>query len=212
MSIIPTNRAQAAKAYTTHTISHDTTIKGEKATIELKCFYTYVALKGDTKIIRKINKALKPKNYKNYQSAALEYAKSDADDRDNDDTYSDYTVQTVSYLSDSIVSVDETSVWYAGGVQNVAIGGRTFSLKTGNEIKKLTTVTKQKSLSKIKKTLKRLIKKQDENYDTSELDKMKAKDFHFYITKKGKVCVCFGPYELGFGGWTKKFYLASDNL
>ena len=41
------------------------------------------------------------------------------------------------------------------------------------------------------------------NYDTAEILKMKASQFNYYINKNGKVTVCFGPYELGYGGWSK---------
>jgi len=67
-------------------------------------------------------------------------------------------------------------------------------------------------LKKLKKLIIRKVKKLDENYETTEIEDKKATDFNFYITKKGKVCVCFGPYELGFGGYTKRVYVAGDNL
>ena len=93
-------------------------------------------------------------------------------------------------------------------MSNIFEYGRTFDLNTGKEIKKLTKVTKESNLKKIKKTLKKKIKKEDKGYDVSELNKMKDSDFSFYIKKNGKVVVCFGPYALGYGGWTKTFELA----
>lgn len=211
---LPSKEAQAAKPYTTKKISHNQTITGKKCTIKVECYYEYVQFKGTKKAVKKINKALKPKNYEDYKSSAIASAKDAADEWDYDDTYMDYTAQTVSYYNTkkNITSIYELSVWYAGGVQNTFESGRTFNLKTGKEIKKITDVTKEKSLAKLKKNLKKAIEKKDEGYDTSEIDKMKATDFHFYITKKGKVCICFGPYELGFGGWSKKFYFEGDNL
>lgn len=43
----------------------------------------------------------------------------------------------------------------------------------------------------------------DKDYDTSDVDKTKIKDLNFYINAEGKVVVCFGPYSLGYGGWSK---------
>lgn len=213
--VIPADKAKAAKNYTLKTIDHSTTVKGKKCTIDIKCYYTYVQFKGDSDVIKKINKGIRnvlPKNYKNYKTDLLTYAKSDADEREDDDTYNDYNTQSVSFCNKKYASVHEYSFWYGGGVSNVNETGYVFDMKTGKRITKVTTLTKIKSLKSFKKALKKKIKKQDENYDISEIDKMKSTEFQFYITKKGKVCVCFGPYDLGFGGWTKKFYFAGDNL
>ena len=141
-------------------------------------------------------------------SGAFEYAEDDCNYRTENDTYNDYVTQKVSYLSSDIVSIVTTNNWYAGGVSNVDTYGYTFDLKTGKEIKKLTSVTKTTSLSKIKSTLTKKIEADPNNFDPSDLKDMKATDFHFYINSKGKVVVCFGPYELGWGGWTKKYTLS----
>lgn len=65
---------------------------------------------------------------------------------------------------------------------------------------------RSRDIISIKRTLKKAIEKQQ--YSSSDLQDMKATDFSYYINPKGKVIVCFGPYELGYGGWTKKFSLA----
>ena len=201
--------AHAAEAYTYKTAKNNQTFKGESCTITLKKYYKRVVLSGSSSAVKAINKQLEKYSdeFMAEPSGAVEYAKEDCKYRTYDETYNDYVTQKVSYLSDDIVSIVTTSNWYAGGVSNVNTYGYTFDLKTGKEITKLTSVTKTTSLSKIKSTLTKKIEAQQ--YDASDLKDMKATDFHFYINSKGKVIVCFGPYELGYGGWTKKYTLAA---
>ena len=201
--------AHAAEAYTYKTAKNNQTFEGESCTITLKKYYKRVVLSGSSSAVKAINKQLEKYSdeFMAEPSGAVEYAKEDCKYRTYDETYNDYVTQKVSYLSDDIVSIVTTSNWYAGGVSNVNTYGYTFDLKTGKEITKLTSVTKTTSLSKIKSTLTKKIEAQQ--YDASDLKDMKATEFHFYINSKGKVIVCFGPYELGYGGWTKKYTLAA---
>lgn len=200
--------AHAAEAYTYKSAKNNQTFKGEGCTITLKKYYKRVVLSGSSSAVKSINKQLKKYSdeFMAEPSGAVEYAEEDCKYRTYDETYNDYVTQKVSYLSDDIISIVTTYNWYAGGVSNVNTYGYTFDLKTGKEITKLTSVTKTASLSKIKSTLTKKIEAQQ--YDPSDLKDMKATDFHFYINAKGKVIVCFGPYELGYGGWTKKYTLA----
>ena len=200
--------AHAAEAYTYKTAKDNQTFKGEGCTITLKRYYKRVVLSGSSSAAKSINKQLKKYSDKFMAepSGAVEYAKDDCKYRTYKETYNDYVTQKVSYLSDDIISIVTTYNWYAGGVSNVDTYGYTFDLKTGKEITKLTSVTKTASLSKIKSTLTKKIEAQQ--YSATDLKDMKATDFHFYINSKGKVIVCFGPYELGYGGWTKKYTLA----
>ena len=202
--------AHAAEAYTYKTAKNNQTFKGESCTITLKKYYKRVVLSGSSSAVKAINKQLEKYSdeFMAEPSGAVEYAKEDCKYRTYDETYNDYVTQKVSYLSDDIISIVTTYNWYAGGVGNTNTYGYTFDLKTGKEIKKLTSVTKTTSLSKIKSTLTKKIEADPNNYDASDLKDMKATDFHFYINSKGKVIVCFGPYELGYGGWTKKYTLA----
>ncbi len=200
--------AHAAEAYTYKTAKNNQTFKGEGCTITVKHYYKRVVLSGSSNAIKSINKQLKKYSdeFIAEPSGAVEYAEEDCKYRTYDETYNDYVTQKVSYLSNDIISIVTTYNWYAGGVSNVNTYGYTFDLKTGKEITKLTSVTKTASLSKIKSTLTKRIEAQQ--YSASDLKDMKATDFHFYINSKGKVIVCFGPYELGYGGWTKKYTLA----
>ena len=84
-------------------------------------------------------------------------------------------------------------------------------MKTGKRVKNVTKLTKTKNLAKFKKELLAKIKDDEDGYDPSEISAMKATDFKFFISNEGKVVICFGPYELGFGGWTK-FYEFEGNF
>lgn len=209
-SAVPANQAvvQAAETYTYKTDKNNKTFKGDKCTITVKNYYKRIVLSGSSKAVASINKQLKrySDEFMSKESGAFEYASEDCNNRTADDTYDDYVTQKVTYLSDDIISIQTTSNWYAGGVGNTNVYGYTFNRKTGKLIKKITSVTKTTSLSSIKKTLKKSIKAKQ--FDPKELDNMKADDFQYYINSKGKVIVCFGPYALGYGGWTKKFTLS----
>ena len=66
----------------------------------------------------------------------------------------------------------------------------------------------------IKKTLKKMALKDDENLSGADVDLAikgkKAKDFYFYLDENGDVVVCFGPYEMGYGGWARTYTLEGD--
>ena len=213
-ALFPVN-TYASIGHTTKTIDKSQTVKGEKSTIEVKHYLTYVVLEEDDPAVQKINKKLKSeKKYLTDRSDAMDSAEFDADERDYDDVYYDYTEQDVSFMSEDYVSVTSSWVWYAGGVGNYGISGLTFDLSTGKEIKKLTYFTKEKSLKKIKKTLKKMALKDDENLSGADVDLAikgkKAKDFYFYLDENGDVVVCFGPYEMGYGGWARTYTLEGD--
>ena len=199
---------QAATKYTYQTEKNNRKFTGDGGTITVKNYYKRVVLSGSSAAVKSINKQLKKYSdeFMANESGTIDYAKEDCMYRTGNDTYNDYVTQKVSYLSKDIISIVTTSNWYAGGVSNVSTYGYTFDLKTGKEIKKLTAVTKTTSLSKIKSTLTKKIDAQQ--FDSSDLKNMKATDFHFYINSNGRVVVCFGPYELGWGGWTKKYTLS----
>ena len=198
---------QAAGAYTYKTDKNNQTFKGKGCKITVKNYYKRAVLSGSSKAVKSINKQLKKYSdeFMANESGAIDFAREDCNYRTSDDTYDDYVTQKVSYLSDDIISIVTTKNWYAGGVGNTVIFGHTFDLKTGKEIKKLTSVTKTSSLKKIKSTITKKIEAQQ--YSASDLRDMNATDFHYYINSKGKVIVCFLPYELGYGGWSKKFVL-----
>lgn len=197
----------ASKKYSYKTLGEISKLKSTY-TLTVDDTYKYAIIKGDTDAIKKINSTLKPASYEH--SEVYEMAQLSVDSLTYDDTYTDNKVQRVKYMSDDVLSVQESRIWYAGGVSNVFVYGYNFDIKTGELVTDITRFTKQKDLKKIKKTLKKKILADESGYDPSELDDMGKDDFQFYLNSKGNVVVCFGPYTLGFGGWTKPFVLKGD--
>ena len=204
--------AHADKAYIYRTIDHSQVFKG-KRTITLKNYYRYVQLKGNTQAIRKFNKTTKNAAVKTMkqESGAIEYAQNDCNSSySGDETYEDYCNEKVTYYTGNIISVYYIAEWYAGGVGNTFESGATYDIKNGKYLN-LLDVTKEKSEAKIKETLKKKIEAENRGYDSSEVDSKDISEFEFYINKKGNVIVCFGPYELGYGGWSKTYKLEGDS-
>lgn len=206
---------EAKVKYETKKIDHSQTFDGTYCSITVENYYEYVQLKGSSNAIKKINKTLKNIAVKTMEneSGAVENAAEECNDeyRTTDTTYEDYTSQSIAYQSKKVISFCSMYYWYAGGVANSGFYGYVFDLKTGKQIKDITKVTKQKSLSKIKKTLVKKILASDEYLLQSEVESIinskKASEFDFYLNKNGNVVVCFGPYELGYGGWGREFVL-----
>lgn len=212
--LFPMN-AYASIGSTTVTIDKSKTVTGKKHSITVKHYFTYVVLQEEDSAVKKINKKLKNQSkYLADESMATENAENDVEFIDNDLEYEDYTEQEVAYISDKYVSVASTSGWYAGGVSNYSVSGLTFDLSTGKEIKKITYFTKEKSLKKIKKTIKKMAMKEDKDLRKSDVnaavDSKKANEFFFFLNADGDVVVCFGPYEMGYGGWTRMYTLPGD--
>lgn len=209
MALLISVETQAAGGYHYQTMDRSKVFSDE-CTIKLDRHFTYVVLEGKTPAIRSINKTLADSAGKEMNLTSNAEASAIADSKNEyrrSETYCDYYNEEVTYQSKNVVSIKESWYWYAGGVSNTFEGGRVFDLKTGKEIKDITRCTKEKSLAKIKAILKNKINSGKEGYNASGLNKMKATDFEFYIGKRGNVVVCFGPYELGYGGWTKKYTL-----
>lgn len=204
-----------SKYYDIETIDESKTYEGKGCTISTEHYAKYVVLKGDTDAVKKINKALKKAAKAAMENNSInenaQYAAENAD-YEGEETFSDYTTSDISFMNKKVVSVAFLSYWYSGGVSNINEYGMTFDRTTGKQIKSIAKVTKETSIKKIKKTLKKKINKSDYAFNDKDVEKefddMKASDFNYYIMKNGKVCVCFGPYELGWGGWTKTFVLA----
>jgi len=205
------NAATSKKVYKYKTVDKSETFTGKSCTIKVDNYYKRVVLKGKTKAIKKINKSLKSYSKKFFKKgySAKEYAANDVDYKTNDyvEYYEDCANQNLSYKNKKYVSIAVGESWYAGGVSNITEYGYTYSLKTGKQIKNIKKFTKLKSLTKIKNALKAMALEADPGYDVSEIDNMKATEFNFYLDESGNVVVCFPPYSLGYGGWTKKFTL-----
>ncbi len=180
-------------------------------TVKVKNYYSRVVLKGDDAGIAKINKSLKKLSNEFMKNSNVhEYAAEQVKYGSYDDNYEDYGGQTVTFMNDEVVSICATRRWYAGGVSNTFYDGYVYNLKTGKQMKKITSFTKETNIKKLRKTiLKKMVKAGKlSELAKPEIDKMTAKDFNFAINKKGNVEVYFGPYTLSHGGWTTECTVA----
>lgn len=204
---VQTVKAASEAGYSYKTETKNKTCKGKNSTITVKHSYKRVVLAGSGDAEAKINAQLKKYSdsfMKN--TAAYEAAKEACKNRKENDTYKDYTTQKVTFLSDTLVSIETVNVWYAGGVSNKTVSGYTFSLKTGKRVTKLTSVTKTSSLAKIKSSLKKKITAA--KLDPEALEDKTTANFSFYVAESGKVVVCFAPYELNQGGDSVSYTLS----
>lgn len=207
--------AQAAVKTKYEKIDRSKTFKGSASTIKVKNYYKYVQLEGDTAAIKAINSSIKKyaKAAMKNPSGLLDYVEDDVEYREYDDIYYDCYSQKVTYQSKDVISISTTYTWYAGGVSNTGLYGCVYDLNTGKEIKKITALTKETSIVKLRKTIVKKALASDSNLTREEVESVvnqkKATDFDFYLNKNGNVVVTFGPYELGYGGWFRSFTLAA---
>lgn len=205
---MPTMKADAAsKARTTTKKVTDVNKKYGKITVQ--SYYKKVVLKGNSKAVKKINKAIQKdcKEFLKGSDLLVDYAKSDKAYCKYPTTYLNEAVSKVTYNNKNVISIKVTTDWYAGGKYYTDEYGMTYSLKTG---KKLTlNQVCSVSSSKIASTLKKKIKKEDATLDTKKVTKNNVKNMEYYLMPNKKAVVCFGPYELGWGGWTRTYTINS---
>lgn len=216
MAKVDASAASKAK-FSYEKVNKSKTYKG-KMTMKANIYYKKAVLKGSSKAVKKINKAITKDCNQFLKSSAVKslrsYAKETAASRTlaenyNVDTYDMYAKSKVTYNKNGIISIKVTTYWFAGGVVNTDVYGLTYSLKTGKKLY-LTNVCKGSS-SAIKKTVLNKIKKDSESstmyWDT--LNKYKVKKMDFYLKTGKKAVVCFGPYEINYGGWYRTFTIPS---
>lgn len=180
--------------------------------IRVESYYEKILLKGNTKAIKNINQTLRKiynqwdKSMKLNVAGIVDYAKMDAY-RDYPDTYFDRVYADVSYNGNSAICIKFSSETCLGGVNNTDVWGMTFSLKTGKQLR-LDQVCVSKP-SKAAAALKKKILNEDKWADVSKVTVKNMKNMSFYLEPGQKAVVCFGPYELGSGGWARTYTLKS---
>jgi hypothetical protein len=180
--------------------------------IKAKCYYEKIYLKGDTDAINKINETLKQtyadmeKSKQSGKASLIEYAKGDANG-DYAATYVDTTTAKVSYNAKGIICIQFSEEWFAGGVSNPNTWGITFNIKTGEQLS-LDQVCNS-TPKKIAATLRKKIKKDDSYASVENVTAAKVPEMNYYLTSGNKAVVCFGPYELGYGGWVRTYTIKS---
>lgn len=186
-----------------------------KMTMKANVYYKKVVLKGKSNAVKKINKAIAKDCNRFLKSSTAEKIKEYASESAQNplnydlDSYDYYANSKVTYNKNGIISIRVTTFWFAGGVVNTDRYGLTYSLKTGKRLY-LTNVCKGSS-STIKKTLCNKIKK-DPDSDSmvwETINNYKVKKLNFYLKPGKKAVVCFGPYEINYGGWYRTFTIPS---
>lgn len=205
---VPVIHADAASKAKT-TTKKVTAVNKKYGKIKVESYYKKVVLKGNSKAVKKINKAIQKdcETFLKGSDSLVSYAKMDKKTKKYEDTYVNTAVSKVSYNNKGIVSIVVSTEWYAGGVGNENTYGMTFDLKTGKKIT-LDKVCADKT-SKVASTLKKKILKEDASLDVRNVTKNKVKDMSFYLKPGKKAVVCFGPYELGWGGWVRTYTIKS---
>ncbi len=212
LSLTETAHAASALSYKYKTVGDVKTYTGSKCTITVDHTFKKVVLSGSTKGIKKIKKSINKwaKGFISEESEAYETAEETANEREYDDDYFDRTVCGVKLNNGKILSIAAEWQWYAGGVYNAGVYGKTYNVKTGKElnIKKATGLSLKKIRKKVLKKLKKLglDVKSDVIYDDGEeisvkeyLADMDADDFKFFLKSENKCVVGFESYELGQG-------------
>ena len=181
-----------------------------------KYTYTMPALQGTSKVVKKINKALKAgytesqKDKEKLWNYVKDNSKDDAMNRDV--VYELTSTCKVRYNQKGYISFSYDHYWFAGGVSNIWTDGMTFDLKTGKKLSVSDVVSG--SNTKIRKKILAKYEKKNGELGTLGQDEIlkdtKMKDFQFYLNKDGNVVVCFGPYQPGGGNGESTITLRSS--
>lgn len=205
---MPTMNVNAASKAKT-TTKKVTSINKKYGKIKVESYYKKVVLKGTSKAVKAINKEIQKDCTEFLKGGELlvDYAEQDSAYCQTSVTYSNTAVSKVTYNKNGIISIKVTTEWYAGGSSNTNEYGMTFNLKTGKKLS-LNQVIEKKP-AKVASTLKKKILKEDPTLDTSKVTKANVKNMDFYLKPGNKAVVCFGPYELGWGGWVRTYTVKS---
>ena len=209
----PSMRTEAATKYKIVREDRSKTYK-KKGKCKAAVHFDRIVLKGNTAAIKKINKQIKEESIRflegAQESGIYENAKYVAKCGAENEVFYYTATSEVMYDKKNVISIVISTDWYAGGVGNTESYGLTFSLKSG-KLLKLTNVCKGNE-SSIKKRIIKKAKKYSakiEPLDISVIRKYKVDEFRFYLNKKGKVVICFEPYEVASGGWGRELVINS---
>ena len=211
LSLSLVTQAASSAKYTTNKVNKSKSYGNGR--IKATVYYQKVKLKGNSRAVKQINKAiqkdfndfLKSKNVKSLYSYAKQRSQSSGSDE-----YYNYANQKVTYNRNGVISIKVSTNWYAGGIHNTYVYGLNYSLKTGRRLM-LNDVCKGSS-NKIKDSIIKAIKKEaganTSDYQWNTINSYSTNKFRFYLTK-GKAKVCFEPYEIAFGGWSREYSIKS---
>lgn len=208
-------RAEAASSakYTYKKVSAAKTYSGA-VNCKANVYFKKPVLSGKGKAIKKINQAIEKECQDFLQSESVKSLYESAQSYANEPFYGNddmemhyYATCKVTYNRKNVISIRIKTNWFAGGVSNTDVYGMTFSLKTGKKLT-LKDVCKGSS-SSIKKSIRSAIRKKDSEVDPYVINSYSVKKIDFYLKKNKKAVVCFGPYEISYGGWYRTYTIKS---
>lgn len=114
---VPVIHADAASKAKT-TTKKVTAVNKKYGKIKVESYYKKVVLKGNSKAVKKINKAIQKdcKTFLKGSDSLVSYAKMDKKTKKYADTYVNTAVSKVSYNNKGIISIVVSTEWYAGAV------------------------------------------------------------------------------------------------
>lgn len=213
-----TKKASSAK-YTMDKVNKSKTFKHDGRKGKAVVYFKKPVLKGKSKAVKAINKSINKESNRFLNSEMVErlydYTKDAVKSgfgyygNENKITFYCYAKSSVTYNNNGIISIKIETFWYAGGVSNTDVYGLNYSLKTGKKLR-LTDVCSG-GASKIKESIisKMYASEDYEAYDMEKIYQYKTKKFRFYLKPNRKAVVCFGPYEISYGGWYRTFEIES---
>lgn len=186
-----------------------------------KVYFDIIVLKGRTKAIKAINNDILRECKKFYRDQFdLDCAYSWAESEQYLQLFSTnesfcFTKAKVTYNKNNILSIKMHKSVTGGGIVYNKTYGLNYNLKTGKKLT-LTDVCKDNATLIKSNVIKAIIKdgEKSENTKISDYywDKIgvyKTKKMNFYLKEGNKAVVCFEPYEITFGSWTRAFTIKS---
>lgn len=158
--------------------------------------YEYPQIKGNTKAIKKINKAIRKERDAFFTSGTADYFRSYlTDEYWSKERYFYKRKCKIRYNKGNILSFTEAETLFAGFSSHTYYFGYNYNLKTGK------TLTYKNAISgnarkKIIKATKKVLKKEAIDYNEGCKELKAKKHFEFYISP-GKVYICYQPFEIG---------------
>lgn len=157
--------------------------------------YEYPQLKGNTKAIKKINKAIRKKRDAFFTSAkADDFKVYLTDEYWIHEKYFYKSKCKVRYAKGNIFSFTEAETLFAGFSSHTYYTGFNYNIKTAKTLTYKNAI-KGNARKKIVKATKKMLKKEAMDYKKACKELRAKKHFEFYISP-GKVKICYQPFEL----------------
>ncbi|MBE5924167.1 MAG: DUF4163 domain-containing protein [Lachnospiraceae bacterium] len=164
-------------------------LKGKKLKLEYR--YDVPKLKGNSAVVKKINKSLSKEYNKEKNNTIIDRYKDSVNTYRYKESWIDSKKCKCTYNENGYLSFKYHTKWFAGGVCNEQYYGKNYNLKTGKKLK-LTDVMTGDSYE-IKRRIADAAVENGYSLIEDDIMGMNISKFDFYL-KNGSVTVCFPPY------------------